>query len=87
MVIIKQDDMQFVLPKGNAFLLKGRIIIILEYQSWKPAFLLRPPKTPDIISHNTGISEAPSSCFNQGFPVGWEYLIVMRELAPCVPHR
>ena len=32
MVIIKQDEMQFVLLKGNAFLLKGRILIVLEYQ-------------------------------------------------------
>jgi hypothetical protein len=55
MVIIKQDEAQFLVLEGNAFLLKGRILIILGYQSWKPAFLLRPPKTPDIISHNTGI--------------------------------
>ena len=67
MVIIKQDNAQFVLLKGNEFLLKGRILIILEYQSWKPVFLLRPPKTPDIISHNTGISEAPSLCSLKGF--------------------
>ena len=62
MVIVKQDDTQFVLLKGNEFLLKGRILIVLDYQSWKPAFLLRPPKTPDIISHNTGLSEARSAC-------------------------
>ena len=67
MVIIKQDETQFAFLKGNAFLLKGRILIILEYQSWKPAFLLRPPKTPDIISHNTGLSEAPSPCSLKGF--------------------
>ena len=32
MVIVKQDETQFVFLKSNAFLLKGRIIIILEYQ-------------------------------------------------------
>ena len=44
MVIIKQDKTQFVFLKGNAFLLKGRIIIVLNYQSRKPASLLEPPK-------------------------------------------
>jgi hypothetical protein len=67
MAIIKQDEAQFFFLKGNAFSLKGRILIILGYQSWKPAFLLRPPKTPDIISHNTGISEVPSPCLLKGF--------------------
>ena len=32
MVIIKKDDTQFFFLKGNAFSLKGRILIILEYQ-------------------------------------------------------
>ena len=32
MVIIKQDETQFVFLKGNAFSIKGRIFIILEYQ-------------------------------------------------------
>ena len=32
MFIIKQDDTQFVILKSNAFSLKGRILIILEYQ-------------------------------------------------------
>ena len=32
MFIIKQDDTKFSFLKSNAFSLKGRIIIILEYQ-------------------------------------------------------
>ena len=40
MFIIKQDDTKFSFLKSNAFSLKGRIIIILEYQVFGQYVLL-----------------------------------------------
>ena len=40
MVIIKQDKTQLIFLKGNAFSLKGRIFIILEYQVFGQYVLL-----------------------------------------------
>ena len=67
MVIIKQDDMQFVFLKGNAFLLKGRILIILDYWNYEPASFLRSPKIPFILPHNLRISDALSPCSLKSF--------------------
>jgi hypothetical protein len=40
MVIIKQDEAQFFVLKSNAFSIRGRIFIILEYQVFGQYVLL-----------------------------------------------
>ena len=50
-------DKEIMRPKLVAY---TRIIDISDYQSRKPASLLRPPKTPDIKYHNATMLEALS---------------------------
>jgi hypothetical protein len=52
------------------YFIKGSENLRLEYQIWKPASLLGPPKTPGIISQNIGLSEVLTLRNNGGLAEG-----------------